>query len=247
MALAALRPSSTRALCFLPPERKRTLRLGLENTDVSLEKASGFWAGRRTHIDPFSVGWYAEGMRLKIWIMGASLFVGGLLGCGDSQSTDSCADGDCVCEDQNSCVLDCEDVVPCAPSCLNFVDSCIATCTDDCNFDCRGGDRVDGVCRGTCGVNCDAHCSAVGNCIVNAGADSSYLCLNAVNCAATLEDGGDARCVTVSGTCTIKCKGTCDVRCTDVGACNVDCEGQERTLCASGFYVCGKDCPAPTM
>lgn len=185
-------------------------------------------------------------MRLTIWIVGALLVVAsqaGPLGCGDSGSTDSCEDGECVCRDQSTCVLDCGDVVPCAPTCLNFGSSCEAICTDDCSFDCRGGDRQEGVCRATCGVNCDTLCSSVGNCSVNTGPDSTYACLNAVNCAATIEDGSQARCIGVSGTCSIRCKGTCEVECADVGACNVDCDGQERNLCASGLYVCGMDCP----
>ncbi|MGB5192271.1 MAG: hypothetical protein WBN70_04765, partial [Polyangiales bacterium] len=97
-------------------------------------------------------------MRLTIWIVGALLVLAsqaGPLGCGDSGSTDSCEDGECVCKDQSACVLDCGDVVPCAPTCLNFGLSCEAICTDDCSFDCRGGDRQEGLCRATCGMNCD--------------------------------------------------------------------------------------------
>jgi hypothetical protein len=194
-------------------------------------------------------------MRLAIWILGASLALAGqaaTLGCGSDGGSGSleasCAEGEvCECRDYDTCYLDCEDTVPCEPSCLNFVDLCQATCMDDCSFDCRAGDRVDGRCQGSCGVNCDALCSSVGQCVVSAGADSNFFCLNAETCAATLEDGSEARCLDIGGTCQIKCKGTCQVLCESVGACNVDCDGQERNLCGPNFWVCGMECPAEMM
>lgn len=202
------------------------------------------------YIDLVSHAWYASQMRSAIWILGASLLVVGgaaSLGCGSSETPVTCDEGGCECRDRNTCELDCGDIVPCAPSCLNFGDSCTVFCADDCELGCRGGDREDGLCAAECGMNCSASCGSVGRCIVRAEEDSNFLCVNAGSCGASLGDGSTAQCLQVAGTCDIRCTGTCQVLCDFVGACNVQCEEGERRLCGDDYYVCGMECPEEMM
>lgn len=189
-------------------------------------------------------------MRVPIWISGSLLLLVGqavLGGCGSSEDggpvSKTCVEGElCECIDRASCDLQCDDLVGCAPTCRNFDTSCTAACTEDCDLRCQGGDRVDGFCEGLCGDDCDARCSAVASCSLETGANSSVICTNATNCAAELGEGSILNCLGIAETCAARCFGTCEVFCSDAGACNVNCINGDQVECGEGFFVCG-ECP----
>ena len=152
-------------------------------------------------------------MRVTIWIVGALFVVAGEVasfGCGGDDVAISCEEGGCECRDRDVCVLNCDDTVPCEPTCLNFGASCTTSCLEQCRFECRGGNRDDGLCSGVCGDDCDVLCSSVGSCAVETGARSNYDCVNTKNCGVEVGDDSTVRCTSVAN-CSVRCLGSCNM------------------------------------
>lgn len=177
---------------------------------------------------------------MTIWIAGALLAVASgaaSLGCGGESSV-TCDEVSCDCENRSSCELYCEDIIGCEPTCLAFGSLCRVQCLDDCEFRCRQGQ----VCDGVCGDNCYTQCSSIDTCRVEAGAGSEYRCLNAGNCAVDVGAESSVLCTSV-GTCSVRCAGSCMVACVDTGSCSVECLQGQRQACGQSLYTCDMDCP----
>ena len=141
-----------------------------------------------------------------------------LAACGDGDHP--CADGTCVCEDENLCALDC-DSDDCSIDCA-AASTCDVTCGDFCQYSCADSSE----CFLGCGDACTATCDSVSTCEVDCGEACDVACVSLSAC----------RVAMVSGLAT----------CDSVSECTIDCitpDGlQPAEDCGGGVFACGP-CP----
>jgi hypothetical protein len=135
-------------------------------------------------------------------------------------SSDPCSESLCVCEAEEDCAIDCDDV-DCGIACAD-VSNCDVSCGDVCDYECVDASN----CSLLCDDACTATCDAVSNCEIDCGADCDVACIDVSDCRVTM----------VSGL----------VSCTNVSDCDIACAipgGTEpATSCGEGLFACGP-CP----
>jgi hypothetical protein len=140
--------------------------------------------------------------------------------CGDDGGDHPCADGGCICEEENLCQIDC-DADDCLLDCAG-ASICDLTCGDFCEYSCVDSSE----CYLGCGDACAATCDSVSVCEIDCGDDCDVVCDSLSACRVTMLSG-----VAV---------------CTSVSECTIDCVvpgGLEAAEdCGDGLFACG-GCP----